>query len=176
MRYIIIFLTACVTMISANTDSLKMQKSVDSGGIEASKTYHCIKPGAAVDIVYNTVRIHAGEVSDVNITLTLTDGSKSMDVVLAPDKRLRVDESFENSFHFSRSEKNKSFDINFSLFAEADGLYYIRVFVETDNGKKRAFAVPVNVGDTKSISSQKPLQKTSKGENISVSKALETIK
>lgn len=61
--------------------------------------------------------------------------------------------------------------------AKEDGLYYIRLLTKIDKGvdsKLRAFAVPVQVGERKKA--KHVMMKSHSGENISISKAVETIR
>ncbi|NOZ90235.1 MAG: hypothetical protein GXO60_02995 [Epsilonproteobacteria bacterium] len=140
---------------------------------------HYQKPGAPVDLTYKSTRVDVGEVADINISLSTTLKSGEMDVLLSLDDNLEPIGDSYDSVTFMLSPNQNNYDINLKVKGKKDGLYYIRLLIEVkgDNSPKmRALAVPVYIGDgqLKKRSSQK-IMKAMSGENISISKAQETI-
>jgi len=140
---------------------------------------HYQKPGAPVDITYNSTRVGVNEVADINISLTTSLKSGEMDVKIDVDKNLEQIGEKYSSISFSLSPNQKRYDIHLKLKSSKDGLYYIRLLVKIDSAsgaKMRALAVPVYVGDGQlKRKSNQIIMKAMSGENISVSKAQETI-
>jgi len=140
---------------------------------------HYQKPGAPVDITYSSTRVGLNEVADINISLTTSVKSGEMEVKIDVDKNLEQIGEQYSSISFSLSPNQKSYDINMRVKSSKDGLYYIRLLAKIDSAsgaKMRALAVPVYVGDGQLKKKNKQtIMKAMSGENISVSKAQETI-
>jgi len=140
------------------------------------------KPGAPIDMEFNTTRVNVNEVSDVNITLMTAVNTGSLDVQLSLDNNLTTVETVEENLTFQITPSAQKFNINFQVKSKNEGLFYIRMLTKVDKGygpKLRSFAVPVYIGEkpkslSKAITSR--MKALSDGENISVSKAVETIK
>ena len=138
---------------------------------------HYQKPGAPIDMTYNSTKVNTGEVSDINITLTTTANSGNMNVKLTFDKAIKNESNTDENLTFKVTPNQKNFTINIKASSEIDGLHYIRLLTKIDKGtasKLRAFAVPVYIGEIKP-KSKSNIMKANNGENISVSKAVETI-
>ncbi len=140
---------------------------------------HYQKPGAPIDMTYKSTTVKAGEPSDVNISLTTTVKSGSMSVTITLDDELKQEESVSKEMTFQLSPEQKSYPINLQVSAEKNGLYYIRLLTKIDkaqSSKLRAFAVPVYVGANPQPKNKGlNIMKAKSGENLSVSKAVETI-
>lgn len=141
---------------------------------------HCYKPGAPIDMSYNSSKVAVGEVSDVRVKLVTTQESGEMEVTVDLDEGLTSDIAVEGVTKYTILPGENSYLMNFRVSSNEDGLYYIRILAKIDNGdgpRMRAFAVPVYVGDAKLKSkSRQVVTKALNSENISVSKAQETIK
>jgi len=142
---------------------------------------HYSKPGAPIDMTYLSTRTDNNEsdkIYDVNITLTSTVRYGTMKVKVALDNKLTPLSSIEKELTFEINPEQKKYPINLQVSAKEDGLYYIRLLTKIDKGigsKLRAFAVPVQVGEKKKINRNSVMMKSHSGENISISKAVETI-
>lgn len=141
---------------------------------------HYAKPGAPIDMTYHTRTVKNNETSDINITLTTTAQTGTMRVMLTFDDKLTQVSNVEQNLTFEITPEQKEYPINLQASSSEDGLYYIRLLTKIDKGaasQLRSFAVPVYVGENpqpKTRSSK--IMKAMSGENISVSKAVETIK
>jgi len=140
---------------------------------------HYQKPGAPVDVTYSSTRVGINEIADINISLTTSLKSGEMEVKIDVDKNLEQIGEKYSSVSFSLSPNQKTYDINLKVKSSKDGLYYIRLLARIDSAsgaKMRALAVPVYVGDGQlKKKSKQRIMKAMSGENISVSKAEETI-
>ena len=140
---------------------------------------HYSKPGAPIDMSYTSNRVDKNEVTDINITLTTTVRTGNMNVLVNFEDDLKQESNVPKELNFEITPDKKKYFINLKVSSSKDGLYYIRLLTKIDKGsgsKMRAFAVPVFVGDEpKKKNSNTMIMKASNGENISVSKAVETI-
>jgi len=140
------------------------------------------KPGAPIDMEFNSTRVKINEISDINITLTTTVNTGTLDVQLALDSNLTSITPIDENITFQITPDTKKFNIDFQVKSKNEGLFYVRMLTKVDKGygpKLRSFAVPVYIGEkpknlSKAITSR--MKALSNGENISVSKAVETIK
>ncbi len=82
---------------------------------------------------------------------------------------------------FPITEEQNDYNINLRVTSKSNGLFYIRFLIKIENDKDnssnmRVFAVPVYIGSGKlNKHSKQQLMKAFNGENISISKAEETI-
>jgi hypothetical protein len=142
---------------------------------------HYSKPGAPIDMTYltnSTDDNESNKIYDVNITLTSTVRYGTMKVKLAFDDKLTPLSAIDEELTFEINPEQKKYPINLQVSAKEDGLYYIRLLTKIDKGvgsKLRAFAVPVQVGERKILNKDSLMMKSHSGENISISKAIETI-
>jgi len=142
---------------------------------------HYSKPGAPIDMTYlsnSTDDNKSNRVYDVNITLTSTVRYGTMNVKLTLDDKLTPLSPIEKELTFEISPEQKKYPINLQVSAPEDGLYYIRLLTKIDKGvgsKLRAFAVPIQVGERKKLKRNSLMMKSHLGENISISKAIETV-
>lgn len=140
---------------------------------------HYSKPGAPIDMSYLSNRVNKNEMSDINITLTTTVRTGNMNVLLNFEDELKQESNVPKEINFEITPNKKKYFINLKVSSSKDGLYYIRLLTKIDKGtgsKMRAFAVPVFIGEEpKRKSSSTIIMKASGGENISISKAVETI-
>jgi hypothetical protein len=169
-------LIASILMISLNKE-VAMAK--DNKIAEGTTIGHYQKPGAPVDITYHSTRVALDEIADINISLITTLHSGEMEVKINLDDNLeQIGEAYD-SVSFTLSPNQKSYDINLKVKSSKDGLYYVRLLAKVDTiggAKMRALAVPVYVGDGKlKKKSNQKIMKSLSGENISISKAEETI-
>ena len=148
--------------------------------IEGTTVGKYSKPGAPIDMSYKTTKVDTNETADVNITLTTTVQSGTVLVSLNLDDNLTLVNDVDTNQSFEITPDNKSFNIDMKVRSEYDGLYYIRLLCKVEKGlhpKLRSFAVPVVVGDNPKPKTKAGISflKAKSGENISVSKAVETI-
>jgi len=152
---------------------------VENSNIKSGTTIgHYQKPGAPIDMTYDSTKVNAGEVSDINITLTTSATSGTMQVSIAFDEAIKNESNTEENLTFEITPEQRSFPINIQASSLEDGLHYIRLLTKVDKGtasKLRAFAVPMYVGEPKPKAKSANIMKAMSGENISVSKAVETI-
>ncbi|SFV67469.1 hypothetical protein MNB_SV-14-160 [hydrothermal vent metagenome] len=142
---------------------------------------HYAKPGAPIDMTYlshSTDNNESSKKYDVNITLTTTVRYGTMKVKVTFDDALIPLTSIDKELSFEITPEQKKYPINMQVSAKEDGLHYIRLLTKIDKGrgsKLRAFAVPVQVGEKKILKRNSVMMKSHSGENISISKAVETI-
>ncbi len=134
-----------------------------------------LKPGAPVNIKYETQHVSTGDISDIHIVLISNSTMGTMKVTIKVDKGLEEVSSVEKHLSFDLSEKKKEYPIDLQVSADEDGLYYIKLLISIKGKGMRAFAVPVYVGDVVLKTKKTAVEKTENGENISVSAAQETI-
>jgi len=156
------------------------ETKVENANIKTGTTIgHYQKPGAPIDITYKSTTVDANEISDINIILTTTVKTGTMSVIITFDDELKQEETVSKEITFELSPEQKSYPINLQVSAEKNGLYYIRLLTKIDkaqSSKLRAFAVPVYVGANPQPKSKGlHIMKAASGENLSVSKAVETI-
>ena len=174
MKYLIKLLVAAMltsTVTMAMTSKVKEPKLVKGTTIGKYA-----KPGAPVNITYTTEHVDIGEKSIVNIVLSTSLTSGSMNVQVNVDKNLEQFTNVAKEYTFVMSSNKKEFPLDLIVSAQQDGLYYVKLLVSIKGKGFRAFAVPVYIGAGKDNRAKKTLQKNSKGENISVSQGIETIK
>jgi len=193
MKKLTLIFAPLVIMMGLQANSKKVtQEEIESSSIkhiEIKKSEHgntlnsYSKPGAPIDMEFNTTHIKVDEIADVNITLmTSSVNNGILDVQLSLDKNLTTIEPLDRNLTFQISPENKKFKIDFQVKSKNEGLFYIRMLTKIDNGfgpKLRSFAVPVYVGEKPKALSQTNTSKMkafNDGENISVSKAVETIR
>jgi hypothetical protein len=139
---------------------------------------HYSKPGAPIDMTYLSNRVNKNEMTDINITLTTTVHKGNMNVLLNFEDDLKQESNIPKEINFEITPNKKKYLINLKVSSSKDGLYYVRLLTKIDKGsgsKMRAFAVPVFVGEKPKRKNTVIIMKASSGENISISKAVETI-
>jgi hypothetical protein len=165
-------------MIIGITGEISMAKDIGNKEI-ISTIGHYQKPGAPINITHNVARVAKGEVSDINATLTTTLHSGEMEVTVTLDEGLSAEEHVSDITKFVLSDDQNEYKMNFKVSSQKDGLYYIRLLAKVDDGtgaKMRAMAIPVYVGAGRlKKKSKQVIMKAMSGENISISKAQETI-
>ena len=154
--------------------------TVETSNIKTGTTIgHYQKPGAPIDMSYTSATVNAGEIADINISLSTTVQSGSMSVTITFDDTLKQEDSTEQNITFQITPEQKSYPINLQASSVEDGLYYIRLLTQIDKiegSRLRAFAVPVYIGhNPKPKTKGANIMKALSGENLSVSKAIETI-
>jgi len=91
------------------------------------------------------------------------------------DKDLNELSPVKKHLSFDLTKGKKEYPLHLEVSADEDGLYYVRIQVAIKGQGMRAFAVPVYVGDAVLKTKKTAVEKTDKGETISVSAAEETI-
>jgi hypothetical protein len=147
---------------------------------EGTTIGHYQKPGAPINITYKATKVGLNEVSDINVTLTTALTSGDMVVEIDFDEKLkREGDEVYDSMRFALSDSTHEYKLNFKASSAEDGLYYIRLLAKIENksnNRMRAMAVPVYIGNGKlKRKGNRVIMKAIGGENISVSKAEETI-
>ena len=164
-----------------NPDDTTVVKSIDNKIIiEGTTAGKYSKPGAPIDMTYKTTKVDTNETADVNITLTTTAQSGKVLISMNIDNNLTLVNSVDTNQSFDIAPDSKSFNINMNVRSEHEGLYYIRILTKVKTGlhpKLRSFAVPVMIGENPRPKTRAGVTflKAKSGENISVSKAVETI-
>lgn len=133
------------------------------------------KPGAPVEIRYTSEHVEAGEVSKVDIVLLSSPITGTMKVKMKLDKQLNEISNTEKQISFDLDRDTKEYPIHLDVSADEDGLYYIKLHVVMKGKGMRAFAVPVYFGEGQLKTQKAAVEKTPKGENITVFAAEETI-
>ncbi|MCH9739467.1 MAG: hypothetical protein K0U38_01310 [Epsilonproteobacteria bacterium] len=170
-------LLACLFIAGVSTQITVAEENIVKGttiGFE-----HCVKPGAPIDMTYETPkRVEVNEVATVNIALTTTLKTGEMEVDITLDEALESADEMQTRQRFNISAEQKEYTLAFRVSAKEEGLYYIRLLTKVESGdgaRMRALAVPVYVGEGKLKKKGEVIMKALGGENISVSKAQETI-
>ena len=140
---------------------------------------HYAKPGAPIDMTYTSTTVQTNEESDINITLTSNVNYGTMKVELKFDNKLVQVTDISKNLTFQITPKQKTYTIHLKAKSVEEGLFYIRLITQIDKGlgsQLRAFAVPVYIGENpKPRTKSSQVQKVMGGENLSISKAIETI-
>ena len=168
----ILCISSLLISTSAMAFSAKVEKPAVVKGTSAGKY---AKPGAPVDISYESEHVDAGDISKVEITLTSRVTTGNMRVKVKVDKGLHEISSIKKDLSFDLAEGQKEYPLHMEVSADEDGLYYVRIQVLIQDQGMRAFAVPVYVGDAVLKTKKTAVAKTEKGETVSVSAAEETI-
>ena len=168
----IILLASMILLTTMMAFTAKVEKPALIKGTSVGKY---AKPGAPVDIRYETQHVNIGAISDINIILTSSSTMGTMKVIVKVDKGLDEVSSVEKHLSFDLSEGKNEYPIALQVSADEDGLYYIKLLVSIKGKGMRAFVVPVYVGDGVLKTKKAAVEKTEKGENISVSAGQETI-
>ena len=141
---------------------------------------HYAKPGAPIDMTYTSTTVKTDEISDINITLTSNVNYGTMQVELTFEDKLLQVSTIDKKLTFQISPDKKTYTINLKAKSLEEGMFYIRLLTKIDKGTSsqlRSFAVPVYIGENpKPKTRGTVIMKALSGENISVSKATETIK
>ena len=177
MKKITLILTPLLFLLGLNAEVMKPEN------ISGNTMQQYSKPGAPIDMKYNSQRVDLNETADVNITLNTSATNGTFSAIVTLDKELEELSDTQKELKFDIYEDQQEFMINLKVKAQDQGLYYIRLLTKISNSygsKLRSFAVPVYIGEeekkvlTKGITNQ--FKALGSGENISVSKAIETIK
>jgi hypothetical protein len=158
-------------VLVANTVKENKSTVVHSG--DSSKIHG--KPGLAVEMNYKVEEVQLDELSHVEVSLVtgLSEGTLTVDVSTL-DGELRGIE--KNHYEFELSKDIKTFPLEFDLSSSMNGIHYVSLLLSVEGEGKRSFAIPVQVGKKVLKMTQKEVYKTKDGEELSISKAIETIK
>lgn len=162
--------------------SILFTLGVNAKDISSNSTFHQYsKPGAAIDMKYTSQKVDINEASDVNITLTTTIRKGVVSAIITLDENLNSLNEFDNNLTFQIAKNQQDLLINLQVNSKKPGLYYIRLLTKVDKGygvKFRSFAIPVYIGEQVAIhktNMNSQMKALGSGENISISKAVETI-
>ena len=137
------------------------------------------KPGAPIDMTHTEARVAVGEVADIDVTFSTSLHSGNIEIETNLDEGLESSEAISSVTSFQLSSDKKDYKMKFRVSAKKDGLYYIRLLGKAGDGESmrmRSFAIPVYVGTGHLQKKGKQLiMKARGGENLSISKAEETI-
>jgi len=147
----------------------------ESSYLEGSTQGKYKKPGAPIEMHYTTEHTEMGEEGTVAIELITTAKNNVMQVSIKLDPQLQSVGNFTPQQIFNLEPAKTNYPLNFVVSSQNEGRYYIRISVKIEGKGIRNFAVPVNVGDVSVNPHQSNMRKNSRGENISVSPAEETI-
>ncbi len=166
----------CMSSLLIGTSAMAFSAKVEKPAVvKGTSIGKYAKPGAPVDISYESQHINVGDTSDVNIILTSSSTAGTMKVNVKVDKDLLEISNLKKHLSFDLSEGKKEYPLHLKVSADEDGLYYVRIQVAVKGQGMRAFAVPVYVGDAVLKTKKTAVEKTDKGKTISVSAAEETI-
>ena len=174
MKKLTLLLAALLTTVG-----LQAQTS-ETDNIQRGTTIgHYSKPGAPIEMSYTSTKVDSNVTADINITLSTTVPSGTMSVVITLDDALTEENDVEKNLSFVIDSQQKTYPINLQISSMEDGLHYIRLLTQIDKAqgsKLRAFAVPVYIGENPQPKNKGiAIMKAKSGENLSVSKAVETI-
>lgn len=168
MKTVILILLSTISVLWG-TETLTYQET------KGSTVGKYAKPGAPVDITYTSQNVSAGAVSEVNIVLSTAAKNGTMKVKLNSDKGLSFAKEYSQTLQYDLNEKQHEYPLQLLMSADSDGVYYIKLLVNIEGEGTRAFAVPVYIGEGRVKKTKgKAVSKSALGENISVSKAVES--
>jgi len=184
MKKLALLLAPLFMMVGLSANSTESQVEENSKVRTGTTIGHYAKPGAPIDMTYVTSTVDKNETVDINITLTTTARMGSMDVAISFDDKLSQKNSVKPNLTFEIVSGQKEYTINLQAASLEDGLYYIRLLTKINKGTQegvrlRSFAIPVIVGEgakPKTRNTDGLMLKARSGENLSVSKAVETIR
>jgi len=171
MRRVTLIITSLLLTLSVHAKELSSNSTI----------HHYAKPGAPIDMSYTSQKVDVNESSDVNITLTTSIKQGTISTIIDLDKNLISLKAVDTNSTFSVTPEEQTFLINLQVKAEQEGLYYIKLLTKVEKGygvQLRSFAVPIYVGKNAGIKkhhSNTQMKLLGSGENISISKAIETI-
>ena len=166
----------CMSSLLIGTSALAFTAKVEKPAlVKGTSIGKYVKPGAPVDISYESQHVDAGDTSNINIILKSGSSTGTMKVKIQVDKDLHEISNVEKNLSFDLADVKKEYPLYLEVSADEDGLYYVRILVSIKGKGMRAFAVPVYVGDGVLKTTKTEVEKTDIGENISVSAAQETI-
>ena len=150
--------------------------------ISSNSTFHQYsKPGAPIHMNYTSQKVDINEICNVKITLSTSIKKGTISTLINLDEKLSSLTKFNDNVSFEVTPNQQEFVIHLQVKSKEQGLYYIRLLTKVDKGygvKLRSFAVPIYIGEEAEIT-KKSINSTMKalgsGENISISKAVETI-
>jgi len=185
-KTILILMPLLVVGLYANSKKVDPEKTTvvktigNTTTIEGTTVGKYSKPGAPIDMTYKSTKVDSNETADIKITLTTTAQSGELIVNMNLDDNLKLINDVDMNQSFNISQSSKSFNIDLKVRSEHEGLYYIRILTKVKTGqhpKLRSFAVPIMVGENPRPKTKAGVNflKAKSGENISVSKAVETI-
>jgi len=137
-----------------------------------------IKPGAAVSFSHET----SGPVQvggNGYVTLTINEGypTGTLSLLASSDDGLDVAGTSASTTLNASDGTTHSWRVDFR--GEADGVHYLNVMAMADTGERRSYAIPIQVGDWKSVEdarkAAKPMQEQADGEMAIILEAQETI-
>ena len=179
MKKIALFLVTILTITALQANSKRVQEPKKIVEGDSSKEYS--KPGAPIDIKYSSSKVDVNQTSDINITLTTTAKMGKLDVLISLDDNLSLVGNVEDNLTFQISPDIQDFSIKLQVKSNYESIYYIKLLTKIDKGhgvKLRSFAIPVYVGEIPKnlVHTSSQMKALANGENISISKAVETIK
>ena len=137
------------------------------------------KPGAPIDMTHTEARVAVGEVANIDVTFSTSLHSGNIEIEVTLDDGLESTEALSSVVSFQLTADKKDYAMKFNVSAKKDGLYYIRLLGKAGEGESirmRSFAIPVYVGDGHiKKKGKQQIMKVMGGENLSISKAEETI-
>ena len=169
-----------ITMgLNAKPSDLNITENLNTNIKRGTTIGHYAKPGAPIDMSYETKKVDINEMADVNITLTTHVRYGEMNVELNVDDKLEQVSNISEKLVFQLTPNQRTYTINLKVKSTENGLFYIRLLTSIGKGKgsqMRSFAVPVYIGENpKPKTNGHQIQKVMGGENLSISKAVETI-
>ncbi|WP_456433854.1 hypothetical protein [Nitratifractor sp.] len=155
--------------------TLHLQAGTMAHWIKGSTVKHYQKPGAPVDITYQTEAVDPGEVSHIDITLHSSVHNGSMHVKIVPDDQLSPVGKFTSKVEIPLDGSGR-YPIRFALTSNVEGTHHVRVFIDMGKRGFRAYSIPVRFGKGGVKLKKMPLHKTSDGKKVIIFHAKETIR
>jgi len=180
MKKITLFLAPLLFLVGLQAKPTQAIPQEEAYTIKTGTTMgHYQKPGAPIDMTYKSEKVDVNQTADINITLSTSVQYGTMSVSLKIDDKLTQETEVQENLTFDIQPNKKTFEIHLKVRGEEEGLYYIRLLCKNDkssSSRMRAFAVPVYIGEDPKPKSKGILMKAMSGENLSISKAVETIR
>ena len=138
-------------------------------GIEKkSSVGNYAKPGASVEMRYESPRVDLLEDAEVRIFLKPLKRYTEMKVHLSVDQALESVSAPQSDFTIETREDKAEYPLTVTVRSSKPGTHFIRLIVSA-GGKSRAFTVPVHVGKKEDVQTEKS------GKRLRVMKAREEI-
>jgi len=126
------------------------------------------KPGASVEMRYESPKVDLLENAEVNIFLQPVKHYSEMKVYLTVDQTLEKVAGISGNFTIKTGKSMTEYPLTLTVRSSEPGTHFIRLIVSA-GGKSRAFTVPVHVGKKESAQTEK------RGKSLKVMKAREEI-
>ncbi|KYJ87192.1 hypothetical protein [Sulfurovum riftiae] len=137
-----------------STATIYASVQVDKG----STVGNYAKPGASVEMRYESPKVGLLESAEVRIFLMPVKNYREMKIHLTVDETLETLSIVKNDFTIKTGKDISEYPIEITVRSSEPGVHFIRLIVSAE-GKSRAFTVPVYVGEQQTAQIKKNTRK-----------------